>query len=402
LPATLTVLFLLTAPASLQAEEDAAAKDKPIATYQGKLLEMAFNAVTAMPLNPHLKNRSREQGKVVEACLELDQPQRALAWIEEIGNWRRGLGYARLAFHLAQRDRKADVKWYLARALEIAEKYLKDPTAQAWRADRIRVKVAETYVLLGKEDKAVRLEAGFVDSETGKVAAVRAMLGGQEEFDRQMKALDGIFEVATLDRAMNAMETYVQLYKRFYADEEKRKQVKERIMASLKKVPLSVAIDVLMKLGDCALEHGDQARSRALADEVEKLMESVKWVPEHKIPVMARLAVLRYRAGGRVEANKGLEAALALFDAEREKIVSMWRAGALRPVAEAYKAMGNEMKSLAIYKKAVEDGAENPNARPRAMDLSATCISMALNEVEPDADLWCLMAQIFDELNDPW
>jgi hypothetical protein len=50
----------------------------------------------------------------------------------------------------------------------------------------------------------------------------------------------------------------------------------------------------------------------------------------------------------------------------------------------------------------VEEGVENPNSRPRAEDLSATCRSMALHAVEPDADLWKRMRQIGDGLGPPW
>ena len=66
---------------------------------------VAFAAASAMPLNPHIKNRSRAQEVVVAACLELDQPQRAQRYIEQIANWRRGAGYADLAFHQAQQGR---------------------------------------------------------------------------------------------------------------------------------------------------------------------------------------------------------------------------------------------------------------------------------------------------------
>lgn len=64
--------------------------------------------------------------------------------------------------------------------------------------------------------------------------------------------------------------------------------------------------------------------------------------------------------------------------------------------------MGDTAAALAVYKRAVEEGVHNPNSRPRAEDLSATCCSMALHGVEPDGSLWARMEDIRGRLGDPW
>jgi hypothetical protein len=48
----------------------------------------------------------------------------------------------------------------------------------------------------------------------------------------------------------------------------------------------------------------------------------------------------------------------------------------------------------------VEEGAVNPNRRPRTDDLVDTAVSMARYEVEPDDDLWATMRDIYRGLND--
>jgi hypothetical protein len=117
---------------------------------------------------------------------------------------------------------------------------------------------------------------------------------------------------------------------------------------------------------------------------------------------MARQAALRHRAGDRDQARRDLDQALALFDSQRKGIVDIFRAGALRAVAEAYQSMGDDRTALRVYKKAVEEGVANPNSRPRAEDLSATCRSMALKGVEPDAELWARIRHIQSGLGQPW
>src|SRR5262245_33770520 len=75
--------------------------DEPIAPFRGELLDIAFRAASAFPVDPHIKNRSRAQEAVVKTALELGQPQRALVETEQIDNWRRGACYAELAFYCA-------------------------------------------------------------------------------------------------------------------------------------------------------------------------------------------------------------------------------------------------------------------------------------------------------------
>jgi hypothetical protein len=116
----------------------------------------------------------------------------------------------------------------------------------------------------------------------------------------------------------------------------------------------------------------------------------------------ARLAALRIRAGDVATARSELREALARFDAERHTIVDMWRAAALRPIAEAHHLLGDTTTALEIYTRAVEAGVENPNSRPRADDLCATCLSLALHDVAPDSLLLDRLTEICNDLGDPW
>ena len=56
----------------------------------------------------------------------------------------------------------------------------------------------------------------------------------------------------------------------------------------------------------------------------------------------------------------------------------------------------------AEFTGAIEEGIENPNSRPRAQDLTTTCVSMAVHGVEPNEGIWIRVRQILDGLSDPW
>jgi hypothetical protein len=117
---------------------------------------------------------------------------------------------------------------------------------------------------------------------------------------------------------------------------------------------------------------------------------------------MARLAGLRYRAGEEDQARSDLGAALATYEGERARIVDIYRAGVLIPLAEAYHAMGDAASAVGTYRRAVEEAVLNPNSRPRAEALVAICCSMAVRGVEPDAALAERMRQVHDGLGQPW
>lgn len=376
--------------------------DAPLATSQTTLLDLAAKTATKLPPQPLIKNRSRAQEEVVVACLELDQPQRAARYIEMIDNWRRGTGYADLAFYCAKRGETADVQHYLDLAQRISERVEDDETGQAWRRDRIRTKIATTYAWLGQHEKAAQFEANVTESESGRVAAVRAMTADADDFDVQFNALSEIVVTGSFDQIQSALEVCAQLFNRFYGDPDRQSRCEERIKASWTKLPLPIRIQLLVKLADFSLDHGDQSKALDLLKEAQLMVESFKWTPEHQIPLMTRLAECRHRAGDTEYARSQTEAALGIFDAERENILIVERAGLLRSVAGTYQSMGDTAAALTTYKRAVEEGAQNPNSRPRAEDLTATCCSMALHGVEPDTELWARLNQIHDKLADPW
>ncbi len=372
-------------------------EDAPLESSRSTLLEVAFEAASAMPLEPHIKNRSRVQESVIAACLELDQPQRALRYIERIENWRRGSGYADLAFYCARKGAtQADVEPYLEKALAIAEE------AADWRRDRIRGMAAKTRAYLGQADEAAELEQGLEAAESGKAAHAEAMICPAESFDEQMGALAKLAESGQFDAVKNVLGAYAELFNRFYTDPERRASILERIKGSWGSMPAFIRIELLLQLADFALAQSDSAQALELVDEAAAFVDSAPWQPRLEIPLKAALAALRCRAGDEEGGRRQAQEALNTLDTKREMIVNIERADMLRSIAEAYHAMGETTVSLDLYRRAVEAGMENPNSRPRAEDLAATCCSMAVHGVEPDAGLLKRIGEIRDGLGDPW
>ncbi len=372
-------------------------QEAPLAPSQGKLLDLAFDLASAIPADPHIKDRCLTQEGVVTACLQLSQPQRARRYLDQITDWRRGADYADLAFYSVQHGAtSADVEPYLDKA----EQTLRG--TEDWQRDRIKVKMAKSRAYLGQTEQADQLAGHVEPAETGKVAGVLALTSPNDAFDEQMKRIDALLVQKHFDVLRNALDACVQLFDHFYADETRSSQVEDKVKAAMKKMPIFIQIDVLMALGDAALKHADPRKALELVNEAQHLIDESRWTAEHRLPLGAKLAALRFRAGDKDKAHQDADALHALFDAEGSTIVNVYRAGALRPLAEAYQVMGDAATALVVYKKALEAGVENPNSRPRAEDLAATCCSMAVHGVEPDAGLWQRMEEIQKGLGDPW
>ena len=371
--------------------------DKPLAGFQNELLDLAFETATSIPVDPHIKDRSRAQEAVVRTCIELDQPKKTLRFIERIDNWRRGLCYAELAFFCAQHSHIKETRRYLRSASKIA-----DEDIEKWRRDSIRVKMAQTHTLLGQMRQADEFEVGLEVSESGKVAKVRAMLCEEDSFDKQIIALDGFIASGNFDVLRNSLQACAQLFDRFYTDEKRRSLVEKKIRTSWGTLPVFIQLELLMELAESALDHADQSKAIELVNEAQLFVDDYQWPLEQRIARMAKLIELRFRAGDSEKARTSADAALALFNTQRDKIVNIYRAEALRPLAEAYQSMGDTEAALSVYKQAVEEGMENPNSRPRAEDLAATCCSMALHAVEPNLELWSRIRGIRNSLGDPW
>ncbi len=375
--------------------------DAPLAEYRLELLDLAYRSASAFPLDPHHKNRARAQERVVVACFDLDQPHRALEYAEGIENWRRGAAYADFAYYCAQRGELERVEELLDEAMEVA---LADESAQlqGWRVDCVRAKVARVHTLLGDDERARHFADGIDPSQARELEQLQAELTGPDALEAHMEVVDQAVEIGQFELTRNALARCTAFYDHLYEDEQVRTALAEKIQASWGRLPSMLRLEFLYSMIRSAADHDDPETAAALANLATEVYEGANWDAEEGIRQRARLAHFRHVAGDTEGALEAAAAALAEYEERREEIVNMWRAGVLRPLAEAYVDMGRPGEAAGVYRLALEEGILNPNSRPRCDDLVDTCVSMARNEFEPDEDLWDFLREIHANLSDPW
>ena len=204
------------------------------------------------------------------------------------------------------------------------------------------------------------------------------------------------------DVQRNGIASYLEYFSRFYDNAEARANAEERIAGAMKKVPAMLRFETNVQLAQVAAAHHDAASMTGYIDAAMSTTTLSGWMPEDRIRGIGRIATVAAQ-GGDVTRSRALAAeALAQFEADYIKMPDVFRAAALRPTAEAYATLRDQPLALSTFLRVVEEGAKNPNARPRAEDLAGTANALARMQFVPDAALWSRMQQVARGLQSPW
>ena len=352
-----------------------AVDQKTVAAYRTALLDQAYDIASAMPLDPHIKDRSRAQEKVLQAALELDQPSRALRYAEGIANWRRGKGYADYACYMAGHGVTNDMPVLLKKADSIAR-----AAKQEWRRDAVLQRIEQANAL-SKPQPSEQPPATF-----------------EEKFSE----IDAVVLKGNLDDATALVQSCLRLYGEYYTNEAHRNQLRQKIEESWNGLPVFLRLNAFQEMATVALDHQDLGTALQMADDAVAMMAGNTWPVEYSIPQIARFASIRDQAGEPTAAFNDLQKALQTFREQQSEIVDIDRAEALVPLAEAALAMNDPDTARAVYNAALDAAVLNANSRPRATDLSMICVSMAVTGFEPDEALLVKLDRLQEELGDPW
>lgn len=383
------------AGAAAVASEEAAGQ-----TSRRALLELGFEAASAIPRDPHERDRARVQEVVASTFITVGEPVRAAACALEISNWRKGSVFGDLAIDCARKGLVDSAKTYARYALEaVAEGR---DGVQDWQRDRVRVKAAQAYAWIGDGSKATVLEQGVGEPEMGKVDAVEAAKSDGSDFDARLEAALVAVNTMNFDLTVNAIETVVELAAKSKGDEARWARIVDLLGRTRGRIPRDLELKSYLRLADARVAQDSKDAARALVATATGLRDGARWTPDAALPLSAEIARRLHAVGDAEAARAEIEAGLAGFQAGIDAVADVFRAEAMRPAAEALVAMGAEDRAREVFAALIEEGARNPNARPRAEDLALTAASLARAGVEPDDAMWARLREIRAGLVAPW
>ena len=353
-----------------------------ISDFQTELLQIAFNAASAMPLKPHIKDRSRTQERVVNACFELEQPKTALKYIDQIANWRRGLGFADYAFYSAERGVTNGIELLLEKAESIGR-----TASQEWRTDKVLDRIHQVRSLMSH----MALPKSDVRAEDSNAV-----------FETEFNTIDKEFSSGEFDAIQAAMNSCCSLYETYYDRDELRARVEEKIDAIRGRLPVFIRLQYMNRMVHVALDHKDKQEAHRLLSETGRFISANTWPAQYHVKALADFASLQAECGDGDAAVTSLNEARNLYIQNVSSIINIDRADTLLPIAEAALVLNKPELAMDVYGQALRVLMENPNSRPRADDLVLICVSMALHAVEPNDALWQQIHEIKDGLGEPW
>ncbi len=369
---------------------------------QMELLDLAYAAASAFPVDPHIKNRSRAQQAVVEAALTAGDLERAERYARGIENWRLGLSLAMVAYGHASKGEGDAARRLLTEAEKDMLGNAADENAQKWRADRVRSWIASTWFALGDDAKRQEYAVDLEASELERISLEEGRRLEAEVLDEYLGGVDVVLDKGDHERVRAVLAALTELHARFHGDEELRQAIGSRVDAAERQVARDLYIDAMLRMAQGAAAAGDPEGAAAFLRRAQSYLEEGRWNADDGAILRSQLAIGWSRAGREDLAQKILDAAAAEFDAREEELFDMFRAAPLRRLAEGYVHAGAHEAATRCYERAVAAGALNPNSRPRAIDLADTLCSMVLNGYRPADSLRARMTEISDGLGNPW
>jgi hypothetical protein len=361
------------------------------------LADLAYQVAMAIPDNPHRTERTRAQQAVAEWCMERGMLEEAFTYANAIAGWRRGDALARLGekfLDAGDADR--------ARMLAKAARQGADSEGSDWGRERMLAQVAALELRLGDEATARSMVSPESPVELSRFEAARTRHIAADRLNEQADAFDRGIASGNFDVVRACVDGYLNWLERTGASAEARTRAIAAIDGAARWIPVDVQISSNLRLAEWlhANGHANDATDRlALAD---KAFADSRFEAEYVAPVGVGLPMTRARMGAKDDARRSLLALQAKYESMKAEIPGWRRAISLRAIAEAWAALGDVDAAQAAFAAAVAEGAVNPNARPRAVDLSATILSMARAGVAPPPELRSRIEALRSGLVDPW
>jgi tetratricopeptide (TPR) repeat protein len=361
-----------------------------------RLVDQAFAVACSMPGGPHARPRARVQEDAALAALELGASARAIEMAREILDWRRAEVYARAAQRAVDEGRREE-------ALVLAERAKGAMPIEAhWSRERVALETAIAFERAGDPAKTAELLPLVVESDRARIRAAVIPALPAADLPAEADAFDRAIATKDLDMVRSAIVGWTALLRRWADDDALRNRAAQALDGAIAGLPVDLRIDANLQLAGTFRELGRKTDARTRLEAAIATFASAELLPEDEVPIGAMIVEARIADGDVAGAAAELRRLREQFDARRSEIMTTRLARSLRALGVAWARAGDPAMARQAFRDALDAGLVNPNGRPRAEDLVATCIAMATSGTTPDPFTAQKIEAVRKQLGEPW
>ena len=324
-------------------------------------------------------------------------PAAAATYAESIEGLQQGEVLALAAQGFARAGDRERARSCLARALHVASS-----GEEGWMRDHLQTEVALAYVALGDPAEARRHAAVSRTELTGRVEAALSANLSAEELDRECDAFEAAISTGSMDIVRSGVDGMFTVWQRAGNDTARASRCETAIRGALKALPIELQIADRVRLAEALGAAGHREACEVELQAADTAFNSGGFTPDIWANLARDLAKAEARHLGRERGLALLGKCLQRYERSPQEIPDLERGDALRPLAEAFAELGDRETARRVWSMALEAGSLNANGRPRARDLTLTCISLCRADAQPTAAMRDRIAEIGRGLKAPW
>jgi hypothetical protein len=367
-------------------------------------LEWGFKFASAIPLKPHVVDRSKSQYSVLKAYLEMDMPGKVIKFAGRIADWRRCLLFADLAVYFAENDQNIQAKQYIERAGECRNKL--QGFQASWQQERILLRIAEAQVTAGQWEMVEKTEAELPPEVAALTTALRFSRGEMDnpaDFNKRLDELRAMEASEHFEVQRDVARAYIAILNRLgaAATEEQCTTLKTRVYELAGKLPLLLQNETLFSLGHAAFNSEKRELGYEVLNYTLEKFKHRELNPRYDVALLSALAQIWDEAAGESpRAESTLQDAADLL--KKSSLKSADRVNALISIGKGYGLHGDANAAWDCFFQALRTAGMEKNSRPRAMMATNICIGIAQWGVPLTNDMTAEFSALYRSLANPW
>ncbi|MBN1830783.1 MAG: hypothetical protein JW896_01590 [Deltaproteobacteria bacterium] len=399
---TVSVILICFAGTAFLMARKSGIHQTSIGTEKIAALEWGFKFASAIPVTPHLVDRSHSQYLILEAYLDRDMPDQAAEHASRIADWRECLSYADLAVYFAQKKHDKKVSDYSKRARVCADRLIDWETS--WQRDRVLLRITEAQAIVGQSWAAEKTEAQLPVESAVQARTLRlSRMDSPDDYKKKIDRLKSIENSENMEVRRDVARAYIAILMQLgpAVTDKQIVTLQTRVYKLAETLPQLMQHEILCSLSRTAFSVGQEGRGRDVLEYAEKQLKRRELKARFDVKTLVTLAeIWDEKAGDSQHAQSLLDEAKDLFMKGRLKGTDQVRA--LISLAQGYGIHGDHEAAWYFFRQAIQIAGLQVNARPRAMNLTEICAAIGQWSVPWPDDIEKEMIRLYEALGDPW